>query len=198
MDDPLAFFLTWTTYGSWLPGDERGWVDKPGQFRAPDPRQESAALLRMTDGELTLDSQQRTVVEATVAEHCRIRGWQLHIAACRRQHVHVVLTAVDCDPDDVLDQLKAWCTRRLKELQRAQLRPETPAKASSALEPEAPAKEKLKPESQVKERSDPPPSTEPGIREKWWTQRGSRRRLYTEDSVAAAVRYVGEGQDEPR
>ena len=25
MDDPLAFFLTWTTYGTWLPGDERGW-----------------------------------------------------------------------------------------------------------------------------------------------------------------------------
>jgi REP element-mobilizing transposase RayT len=160
MDDPLAFFLTWTTYGSWLPGDERGWVDKPGQFRAPDPRQESAALVRMTDGELTLDPQQREVVEATIAEHCRIRGWQLHIAACRRQHVHVVLTAVDCGPDDVLDQLKAWCTRRLKELRRARLKP--------------------------------------GVREKWWTQRGSRRRLYTEDSVAAAIRYVREGQDEPR
>jgi hypothetical protein len=22
--DPLAYFLTWTTYGTWLPGDERG------------------------------------------------------------------------------------------------------------------------------------------------------------------------------
>jgi hypothetical protein len=31
MDEPLAYFLTWTTYGSWLPGDERGWVEKPGQ-----------------------------------------------------------------------------------------------------------------------------------------------------------------------
>jgi hypothetical protein len=30
MDEPLAYFLTWTTYGSWLPGDERGWVAKPG------------------------------------------------------------------------------------------------------------------------------------------------------------------------
>jgi hypothetical protein len=36
-DEPLAYFLTWTTYGSWLPGDQRGWVAKPGQFRAPDP-----------------------------------------------------------------------------------------------------------------------------------------------------------------
>lgn len=22
--------------GSWLPGDERGWVEKPGRFRQPD------------------------------------------------------------------------------------------------------------------------------------------------------------------
>jgi predicted nucleic acid-binding protein len=35
-DDPLALFLTWTTYGSWLSGDERGWVEKPGCFREPD------------------------------------------------------------------------------------------------------------------------------------------------------------------
>ena len=26
--EPLAYFLTWTTYGTWLPGDERGWNRK--------------------------------------------------------------------------------------------------------------------------------------------------------------------------
>lgn len=40
MDDPLALFLTWTTYGSWLPGDERGWVEKPGRFRESDAERE--------------------------------------------------------------------------------------------------------------------------------------------------------------
>jgi hypothetical protein len=28
MSKPLAYFISWTTYGSWLPGDERGWVEK--------------------------------------------------------------------------------------------------------------------------------------------------------------------------
>ena len=23
-DEPIAYFITWTTYGTWLPGDERG------------------------------------------------------------------------------------------------------------------------------------------------------------------------------
>ena len=28
LGEPLAYFLTWTTYGTWLPGDERGWNRK--------------------------------------------------------------------------------------------------------------------------------------------------------------------------
>ena len=106
MDDPLAFFLTWTTYGSWLPGDERGWVDKPGQFMAPDQRLKFMAQMRMTEPEMSLDPPQRDVVETTIAEHCRIRGWHLHTARCRTQHVHVVVSAAECDPDDVLNQLR--------------------------------------------------------------------------------------------
>src|SRR5262249_3307643 len=42
----LAYFLTWTTYGTWLPGDARGWVQVPGvghpatgpPARTPGPR----------------------------------------------------------------------------------------------------------------------------------------------------------------
>ena len=48
-EEPLAYYLTWTTYGLWLPGDERGWVAKPGQFRAPDAKRKEAAQQRMTE-----------------------------------------------------------------------------------------------------------------------------------------------------
>jgi REP element-mobilizing transposase RayT len=27
MQDPIGYFLTWVTYGTWLPGDARGWVE---------------------------------------------------------------------------------------------------------------------------------------------------------------------------
>jgi REP element-mobilizing transposase RayT len=114
----LAYFLTWTTYGSWLPGDERGWVAKPGQIQAPDTRRKTQAQRRLTEPPLTLDEEQRRIVESTVADHCRIRGWQLHAVSCRTQHVHVVVTAPQRDPEVVMEQFKAWCTRRLKELER--------------------------------------------------------------------------------
>jgi hypothetical protein len=34
---PIAFFLTWSTYGTWLPGDDRGWVEYCHGFQLPDP-----------------------------------------------------------------------------------------------------------------------------------------------------------------
>ena len=119
MEEPLAYFLTWTTYGTWLPGDERGWVAKPGQFRAPDAQRKAAAEELMTEPALTLDPEQRRIVEGTIADHCRVRGWHLHGVNARTQHVHVVVTAPQRHPEVVMDQFKAWCTRRLKELERS-------------------------------------------------------------------------------
>src|SRR5579884_2299354 len=118
MPDPLAYFLTWTTYGSWLPGDERGWVKKGQGVQPPEPVRKETAGALLTESPCTLTPEQRRLVEKTMAEHCRIRGWQLHVVNCRTNHVHVVVTA-DRDPETVRDQFKAWCTRRLKEQQRA-------------------------------------------------------------------------------
>ena len=118
MPEPLAYFLTWTTYGTWLPGDERGWVKRGKGFQLPDPVLELTSRSRMTESACTLAAEQRELVEQTIADHCDIRGWQLHAGQCRSNHVHVVVTA-DQAPEIVRDEFKAWCTRRLKELQRS-------------------------------------------------------------------------------
>jgi REP element-mobilizing transposase RayT len=156
MPDPIGFLLTWTTYGSWLQGDARGWMSKPGQLHSHNPHRLEVSRQRMKESELTLDPADRQLVEQVIAEHCRIRGWVLHAVRCRTQHVHVVLTAIDRAPDEVRDQLKAWCTRRLKDRRR------TIASGT--------------------------------VRRRWWTQSGSKRRLYEADHLLAAIRYVQEGQ----
>lgn len=123
MPEALAYFLTWPTYGTWLPGDERGWVEYRRGWKPPDAERKRLAEALMTETACILDQQQRKLVEQTVAEHCRIRGWKLYAVNCRTNHLHVVVAA-DRDPNEVRRQLKAWCTRRLKELQR-QRAPET-------------------------------------------------------------------------
>ena len=114
MPDALAYFLTWTTYGTWLPGDERGWVLKGEGFQQPNLVRKTLSSERMVEKHCLLDGKEREIVEQTIREHCRIRGWDLHAVNCRTNHVHVVVTA-NTDSKTVRDQLKAWCTRRLKE-----------------------------------------------------------------------------------
>ena len=117
MPDPLGFFLTWATYGTWLPGDERGWVWHGKGFQVPDPIQKLEAEARMTEVACILDPEQRSVVETTIAKHCGIRHWQLHAVNCRTNHLHVVVSAA-LHPDKIRSELKAWCTRHLKDLDR--------------------------------------------------------------------------------
>jgi REP element-mobilizing transposase RayT len=111
----LAFHITWTTYGTWLPGDARGWV-KAGAWgiQAPDPERERRSRERMTEEAVLLTREQRDVVEQTIRDHCRIRGWLLHAVNARTNHIHVVVTA-DRDPETVRDQFKAWCSRKLSD-----------------------------------------------------------------------------------
>jgi REP element-mobilizing transposase RayT len=111
----LAYHITWTTYGTWLPGDARGWVTW-GQWgvKPPNPEREREARECMVESAVVLTEEQRALVEQTIREHCRIRGWLLHAVNVRSNHVHVVVTA-DRDPDEVMKQFKAWCSRKLSD-----------------------------------------------------------------------------------
>lgn len=172
LPEPLAYFLTWPTYGTWLPGDERGWIKHQRGWQLPDPIQKQEAEARMTEDAFRLDDEQRALVNRQIAETCSFRGWTLHAVNCRSNHVHVVLTASQ-SPEVVRNQLKAWCTRRLKELEIAR-RLETPTRSVSE------------------------GTNAPSIRENWWAERGSQRYINDEDSLEAAIRYVLDGQDKPR
>jgi hypothetical protein len=117
MPEPTAYFLTWSTYGTWLPGDRRGWIEYRHGWKLPDPARLLEAQAAMTEDACLLDREQRSLVERTVGEHCAIRKWELHAVNCRSNHLHVVVSA-GVHPDLVRVQLKAWCTRRLKDLER--------------------------------------------------------------------------------
>ena len=49
LPEPLAYFLTWPTYGTWLPGDERGWVEYRHGWQLPDPARKREAQARLTE-----------------------------------------------------------------------------------------------------------------------------------------------------
>ncbi len=117
--DCLAYFITFHTYGSWLHGTSRGSVDRdhniPGTELLPaDVIREQTEFMRLKRLPVHLDARQRPVIEEAIREVCRHRGWQLHAIAVRTNHVHAVVTAPP-KPERVMNDFKAWTTRRLVE-----------------------------------------------------------------------------------
>ncbi len=115
MNDPIGFFLTWATYGTWLPGDSRGWVEYRHGWQLPDPVREVEAAANMMADACRLTEKQREAVEVQIGETCCHRGWHLHVVNCRSNHVHVVVSAPNTRPRKIRTDLKAWATRCLKE-----------------------------------------------------------------------------------
>lgn len=116
MPPPLGFFLTWTTHGTWLPGDLRGWVDprRPG-IQQGDPEKEKRARKSLRGDPVLLGLDQRIAVNQAIRDHCAHRTWPLHALNVRSNHVHVVVTA-DLHPDLIMTQLKTWGSRRLNKM----------------------------------------------------------------------------------
>lgn len=113
--DPLAYFITWTTYGTWLPGDDRGWHDwGKGGIRPPNQQLQKYASGKSKETPFLMASEDREVVEQTIENHCKFRNWIAHAVNARTNHVHAVVTAPSTTPETVRDQLKAWCSRKLK------------------------------------------------------------------------------------
>ena len=110
---PLTFLITWTTYGSWLPGDSRGWRKWRSGQRLPQPLLEDWCRDRMKEEAVILNLGHRQVVEEVCREHARIRGWVLHAISVRSNHAHIAVTADDV-PNKIRDQFKANGTRVLR------------------------------------------------------------------------------------
>jgi REP element-mobilizing transposase RayT len=160
-DRPFAFLLTWTCYGTWLPGDARGYVSNtvlpeggalPRENRFGTPytgddaytREHARALLKHDPVYLT--EIEAFVAAEAVAQAARERGWQIPRAAFMANHVHVVVQ--DCPEDGPAVR------RVLKGTSQAALRRLT------------------------------------GRNQRWWTQGGSDRGKRDESAIEAAIRYV--------
>ncbi len=113
-DDPIAFFLTWVTYGTLLPGDARGWVEYQHGWQLPSRQLEADCESRMSEGAVRLTIDQRSTVERQIEETCHHRSWHLHAVNCRSNHVHAVVTAAETPPKKIRGDLKAYATRCLK------------------------------------------------------------------------------------
>lgn len=121
---PTAYLLTWTRYGTWLPGDRRGSINKHAAqpftpITAPNTHQEHHALRLLKRPPLVFNCVQRRVVEQAIEQHCLHRDWIVHAVNVRTNHVHAVVGASTHRPERVMNELKAWATRALRTVDQA-------------------------------------------------------------------------------
>ncbi|MBK9164874.1 MAG: hypothetical protein IPM21_13400 [Acidobacteria bacterium] len=155
-DEPIAYLITFRTYGTWLPGDERGSIDKyHNRFEGPrsvaSSRRESIQHSRLKSEPFLLSARARSIVEMAIREVSEFRKWPLNALNVRTNHVHVVPGAV-APSAKMLGDFKRYATRRLREA-----------------------------ELWTFEHSP-------------WVDKGSRRFLWTDEHVEAAIEYVVNGQ----
>ena len=122
---PLAYLLTWPTYGSRLHGDERGSVDRAhNQPHTPmldhNPNRLGWEREHMSHAPVVLTDEERRIVAQTVRDHCVKREWERHAIAVRTNHVHVVVGYAGLAPERMMSEFKAWTTRRLRAAGHAQ------------------------------------------------------------------------------
>jgi REP element-mobilizing transposase RayT len=162
-----VWFLTWTTYGTWLPGDERGFVSPKFEGDFPERRNNEPGqpydegrgdLRRIAENKLVgvpvrLTRAQAAVVRRQFEETASCRGWQLLAGAIMVNHVHLLVGVPgDPDPSALLGDFKSYASRALNLRDRVFVKPKP----------------------------------------RWWTEQGSKRKITDWDNLENVLRYVRE------
>jgi REP element-mobilizing transposase RayT len=117
MTTPLAYFITFTCYGTWLHGHDRGSVDDEHNapetpVLAPDAERFAREREKMNEPPFYLDAPRRQITLRAICEIVNRKRWTLHAVHVRSNHVHVVLSA-NGPPELVMNDLKTAASRRL-------------------------------------------------------------------------------------
>jgi len=163
------WLLSSTFYGTWLPGDERGFVGRVRDARPDDPTTPfrfahdipgtpydedlpglaRASAEQMKGPPVFIDRVQAEVLLSQFLETARYRGWEILAVAIMANHVHLVVGVTgDPSPTKVLGDFKTYGSRALNR--------QFGRRASDT----------------------------------WWTYDGSKRKLSDEPARTGAVNYV--------
>jgi hypothetical protein len=117
---PLAYFISFRGYGTWLHGDSRGSTDRyHNKYGAPhlpqidDWRKYNEGQLKSEP--VTLHARRRKEIQNAIRECCAKRRWVLLAMNIRTNHVHTVVDIGAKKPELALNALKANATRHTPE-----------------------------------------------------------------------------------
>jgi hypothetical protein len=86
----VGYMLTWTTYGTWLQGNKKGYV-KEGKILEPSEALEKDNLSRLKCSPVRLNHRQKMIVETAIKKKALELNQKILAIIVYSNHVHVVV-----------------------------------------------------------------------------------------------------------
>ena len=114
---PVAYFITFNCYGSWLHGEKPTSVDRSHNtagtdFLSLNSKRAGLVKKQMSETPYFLDESRRQIVLQAIEEVCSYRQWVLLAAHVRSNHVHCVIHAL-LPPEQIMNTIKSYASRYL-------------------------------------------------------------------------------------
>ena len=105
MKKMLGYMLTWTTYGSWLQGDERGYV-KNGKVLGVNTGLRQANTLVQKAKTVKLNQKEQKIVRSAILSEAESLDQKIYAIAICSIHVHIVSNPIAKPISKVLSHYK--------------------------------------------------------------------------------------------
>ncbi|KTD66063.1 transposase [Legionella shakespearei] len=118
---PLAYFITFTCYGTWLHGEKPSSVDRfnntpQTNFLPFNKKRSHLVKMKMSETPYSLDESRRSIVLNSIIKACKHRQWVLLAAHVRSNHVHLVIHTL-LQPETIMNTIKSYASRHLNLMQ---------------------------------------------------------------------------------
>jgi REP element-mobilizing transposase RayT len=89
MGKTLGYMITWTTYGTWLQGDERGYV-KNGKIYPANKALKKANESSQSTEAVLLSTTEKQIVKHAIIKEAALQGQKIYALSVCSNHVHIV------------------------------------------------------------------------------------------------------------
>ncbi len=111
----LGYMITFTTYGTWLQGDERGYV-KSGRILPGSQKLKQTNEQLQSQEVVVLSTIQQQIVRDAILKEAASRGHHIFAQAVNATHIHIVARYTPEPIDDVVAYYKTAARLALKDI----------------------------------------------------------------------------------
>ena len=105
MGNTVGYMVTWTTYGTWLQGDKRGYV-KDSEVIKKNEKLRQDNEQRLVKEAVRLNITEKQVVRQAIEDEAEKQNVKLDAIAVCSNHVHIVVRYSGCKIEDVVRHFK--------------------------------------------------------------------------------------------